>query len=105
MVLNCHGDTTYLVAPESRSQAGGFHFLGDNDRNLFNGLGLVLAKIITNVMLSAAEAEIGATFLNARETIPIRKCLENMGHPQPPTPMTVNNSTAIGAVDTSMKQG
>ena len=27
-----------------------------------------------------------------------------MGHPQPPTPMTVDNCTAIGVVDTTMKQ-
>ena len=43
-------------------------------------------------------------FLNAREAIPIRKCLENMGDPQPSTPMTVDNCTAIGVVDTTMKQ-
>ena len=91
MVLNCHSDAAYLVAPESRSRAGGFHFLGDKDRTQFNGQILVLAKIIKHVMSSAAEAEVGAMFLNAREAIPIRKCLENMGHPQPPTPMTVDN--------------
>ena len=43
-------------------------------------------------------------FLSAREAIPIRKCLENMGHLQQPTPMTVDNCTAIGVIDTSMKQ-
>ena len=50
------------------------------------------------------QLEVGAMFLNAREAIPIRKYLENMGHPQPPTPMTVDNCTAIGIVDTTMKQ-
>ena len=104
MVLNCHSDAAYLVAPESRSRAGGFHFLGDKNRTQFNGPILVLAKIIKHVMSSAAEAEVGAMFLNAREAIPIRKCLENMDHPQPPTPMTVDNYTAIGVVDTTMKQ-
>ena len=51
-------------------------------------------------MSSAAETEVGAMFLNGREAIPIRKCLKNMVHPQPPTPMIVDNSTAIGVVDT-----
>ena len=83
MVLNCHSDAAYLVAPESRSRAGGFLFLGDKNRSQFNGPILVLAKIIKHVMSSAAEAEVGAMFLNAREAIPIRKFLENMGHPQP----------------------
>ena len=32
MVLNCHSDAAYLVAPESRSRAGGFLFLGDKNR-------------------------------------------------------------------------
>ena len=64
----------------------------------------MLAKIIKHAMSSAAEAEVGAMFLNAREAIPIRKRLENMGHPQPPTPMTFDNCTAIGVVDTTMKQ-
>ena len=89
MILNCHSDAAYLVAPESRSRAGGFHFLGDKDRKQFNGPVLVLAKIIKHVMSSAAEVEVGAMFLNVRQATPIRKCLENMGHPQPPTPMTV----------------
>ena len=55
-------------------------------------------------MSSAAEAEVGAMFLNVREATPITKCLENMGHLQPPTPMIVDNCTAIGVVDTTMKQ-
>ena len=65
----------------------------------------MLVKIIKHVMSSAAKAEVGTMLLNAREAIPIRKCLENMGHPQPPTPMTVDNSTAIDVVDKPMKQG
>ena len=44
MVLNCHSDAAYIVAPESRSRAGGFHFLGDKDRKQFNGPILVLVK-------------------------------------------------------------
>ena len=38
-------------------------------------------------MSSAAEAEIGALYINAREAIPQRQLLEEMGHPQPPTPI------------------
>ena len=46
-------------------------------------------------MASAIEAELGALFLNCREAVPIRITLEEMGHSQPPTPVQVDNSTAL----------
>ena len=49
-------------------------------------------------MYSAAEAEIGALFLNFREAIPTRQVLEEMGHKQPPAPMQTDNTTAYGFV-------
>ena len=47
-------------------------------------------------MGSAAEAEIGALYTNGQEAIPIHTALEEMGHLQPPTPMQVDNTTAVG---------
>ena len=104
MVLQSHSDAAYLVAQHSRSQMGGFHFLGSHDRTKFNGHIFVLAKIIQNVMASAAEAEIGALFMNAQQGVLIRNCLNDLGHPQPPTPLTTNNSTARGIIRGTMKQ-
>eukprot|EP00804_Cyclotella_cryptica_P004305 CCRYP_013516-RB/>CCRYP_013516-RB protein AED:0.47 eAED:0.47 QI:0/-1/0/1/-1/0/1/0/87 len=49
-------------------------------------------------MSSAAEAELGALYINAREVIPLRHLLLEMGHPQPPTPIQTDNSTALGVV-------
>ena len=51
-----------------------------------------------NVMSSAAEAEIGALFINSRQAIPARRILEEMGHKQPPTPIQTDNTTALGFV-------
>jgi hypothetical protein len=48
------------------------------------------------VVASAAEAEIGALFLNAKEGVNIRNILKEMGHPQPATPMQTDNTTAHG---------
>ena len=59
---------------------------------------MTIAKILKAVMSSAAEAEVGALFINAREVIPIRQTLEEMGHKQPPTPMQTDNTTALGVV-------
>ena len=55
-------------------------------------------------MASAAEAELGALFLNCQEAVPIRITLEKMGHSQPPTPVQVDNSTALGIATGTTKQ-
>jgi hypothetical protein len=45
-------------------------------------------------MSSAAEAELRALFINAKTAVSMRKILEEMGHPQPKTPIQTDNSTA-----------
>ena len=55
-------------------------------------------------MSSAAEAEIAALFMNAKAAIPIRQALIKMGHPQPPTKMKTNNSTANGFANSTIKE-
>ena len=51
-------------------------------------------------MTSVAEAELGALFITAKETILIQKTLSKMGWPQPPSPLKTDNSTAEGVVNT-----
>jgi hypothetical protein len=45
-------------------------------------------------MSSAAEAELGALFINAKTAISIQQTLIELGHPQPRTPMQTDNATA-----------
>ena len=71
----------------TRSRAAGYFYLGNKDDKLFNGSIFIIAKIIKAVMSSAAEAECGGLFLNAQEAIPLCMTLEELGHPQPPTPI------------------
>jgi hypothetical protein len=52
-------------------------------------------------MASAAKSEVGAL---DQETIPLRYALEELGHPQPPTPMQTNNSTTAGYSNNTIKQ-
>ena len=61
-----------------------------------NGAVLNTANLIKTVMSSVAEAEMGAIFLAAREAIPARNTLIEMGHPQGKTPIQTDNSTAHG---------
>ena len=68
-----------------------------------NGVILNLSTIIKAVMSSAAEAELGALFLNAKTAVPIRQTLEEMGHKQPPTPIQTDNSTASGVVNNKIQ--
>eukprot|EP00804_Cyclotella_cryptica_P017249 CCRYP_016808-RA/>CCRYP_016808-RA protein AED:0.39 eAED:0.39 QI:0/-1/0/1/-1/1/1/0/200 len=71
MILAIHSDASYLSETKAHSRARGHFFLSEDDpspRN--NGAVLTLAQIIKPVMSSAAEAKLGALYINARETIP-----------------------------------
>ena len=57
-----------------------------------------IAKLILNVMTSAADAEICALFVNTRQSVLVRYLLKEMGHLQPPTPIKTENMTALGFV-------
>ena len=88
MVLVVHSDASYLSEPKARSCAGGHFFLSDHSDNPpNNGAVLNIAQIIKNLMTSAADAEIGAFFINLRQAIPARNTVGEMGHKQPPKPM------------------
>ena len=58
---------------------------------------------MSNVMGSAAEAEIGATYINGPEAVPIRTLLHKLGHPQTATPMQLDSSTAVGFSNDTIK--
>ena len=57
-----------------------------------------------SVAASAAEAELGSLFLNAQEAVKLRLALEEMVHKQPPTPIHIDNSTAVSIVHKIIKQ-
>jgi hypothetical protein len=100
MVLAVHSDASYLNEPNARSRVGGHHFLSTNDEiPANNGAVLNISQSIKAVMSSVAESELGALFINAKQAVPQRTTLEEMGHPQPPTPMQTDNSTASGVVN------
>ena len=104
MILAIHSDASYLSEPRARSRAGGHFFLSNDDEvPPNNGSVLNIAKIIKNVMTSAADAEIGALFINTRQAIPARYLLEEMGHKQPPTSIQTDNTTALGFVNKNLQ--
>jgi hypothetical protein len=70
MNLHIHSDASYLSENEAKSRVGGLFYMGSNnktDKKLTNGAILIVCKVLKHVMSSAAEAEIGAVFINAKE--------------------------------------
>ena len=53
---------------------------------------------------SAAEAETAGVYHNAQMALPIRVVLQALNHPQPPTPIKTENSTANGFIHDNIHQ-
>ena len=113
MILHIHSDASYLSKPQACSRAGGHYFLGDKrpdmstpptTRPCLNGPIHSISQIMSNVRGSAAEADIGAAYINSQEAVSISTLLRELGHPQPATPIQVDNSTAYGFANDTIKQ-
>jgi hypothetical protein len=103
MVLTGHSDASYLSKSKARSRAGKHFFMSNNTAKPPNNSAiLTIAQIIKAVMSSAPEAEVGALYINCREAILARHTLKFMGHPQPLTPMQMDNATALGVVNNNV---
>jgi hypothetical protein len=87
MVLNIHSDASYLSEPKARSRACGHFFIwsipSDGKLIKLNGAFHSLCSILRCVVASAAEAELGALFMNCQEGIILKTTLEDLGHPHP----------------------
>jgi len=108
MVLNVHSDASYLSEPKARSRLGGTFFMGtyphDGVPIQLNGPILVIASICKFVVASAAEAELGALFYNCQDGTILRLTLEELGHPQPATPVHCDNNTAVAIANDTVKK-
>jgi hypothetical protein len=108
MVLNVHSDASYLSASNARSRAGGYFFLGSIPRDdspiITNGAIHITCTILKLVAASAAEAELGAFFLNAQDAKVLRLVLKELGHSQPPIPIHIDNTTTVGIVNNTIKR-
>ena len=108
MILNVYSDASYLTTPKARSQAGGHFFLGsvpENNKPIKLNVPIhSLCSVLKYVASSAAEAESGALFLNAREVKVMRLDLTELGHIQPPTPIHIDNTTTVGLVNNTIKR-
>ena len=108
MVLHVDSDAAYLIAPQAKSRVAGFYHLSTlpskSKTPPMNGGVLVECKTLRHVVASAAEAEIAGIFHNAQTIIPLRRILVALNHPQPPTPIKTDNSTANGFIHKNIHQ-
>ncbi len=105
MILAAHSDASFLTEMGSHSQAGAHIFLSKDDPvSLNNGLVLTISQILKFVMASAAEAELAALYTTAREMIPLRNALEEIGWKQPQSPIQTDNSAAAGFISDTIIQ-
>ena len=99
MILKIHSD-----ASGKKSHWGHF-YLGnqENTTDPPNGPILNTTGILANVMSATSEAEAAALFTNMKEGVIQHIALEEMQWPQPPTPITVDNSTSAGLARDTIK--
>ena len=83
---------------------GGHFYMGNQQDTIANGPILNPTGVIKVVVSSAAESETAGLFTNMKEAVALRTALEEMGHPQPATPIQVDNSTACGIANDTIKQ-
>ena len=94
MQLQVQSDASYLSRTKARSVLGGFHYLGSEEA--INGPIFCTSKMISCIVTSAAEAELGAAFQNGQKGAQFRNTLIELGYPQQPTPILVDNTVAEG---------
>ena len=108
IIIKCDRDTTYLVPSEVSSRVAGFIYIGNKystNNQIINAPIMVIARALTMVVASAAaEAELAALFHNAREIVPLQIIAEEIDHPQPATEIRMDNTTAKGIADNTLKQ-
>ena len=103
MILHVQSSASYLTAPGAKSRIAGHYYLSNTTRTLNNPPFYVLCKLLRHVVATAAEAETVGTFFNAREIIYLRRHFIALGHPQPPTMLTTNNSTTAAFAQNNLK--
>jgi hypothetical protein len=73
----------------------------DINNTTINGAILASTTIMKPVLSAASDAVIGALFHNCKRATILRTTLQEMGYPQPATPMQTDNSTGLQTTTSS----
>jgi hypothetical protein len=89
---------------ESRSRAGGLHYLGDlQDSYITNGSVICVSNLIPTACAAASESEYAADFINAREAEALRGTLADLGYAQSATTIICDIFCAIGIATNAIR--
>ena len=106
--LNIHSNASYLSETRARCRVADQFMFEPKSVNgepiKTNGAVYVFCGILKCVVASAAEAELEALFLHAKEGKIMCIALHELGHNQPPTPIHCDNVTATGIKNDVLKK-
>lgn len=105
MRLITHADASHHSVSESRSRAGGVHYLGNNSSdNVINGPIDCYSVIIDVVCAGTFESEYAALFISCKKAVILRSTLQDLGYPQGPTLVVSDNKCASGIASDEVTQ-
>ena len=108
MQLCGHTDTSYVSVSKARSRAAAYFYLSHDDGALLppdlasklpahpNIAVHVMSTVISQVLSSATEAEVGATFYGCKDDVPLCNTLSDLGHVQGATLIITDNECCEG---------
>ncbi len=100
MILAAHSNAAYLNVSQSCSCAGAHIMCSNNDPILsHNGPVLTISQIIKFITSLATESELAGLFICAKEVVPLRHSLLEMGWPQSQSPIQTDNTMALGVAN------
>ncbi len=105
MRLITHADASHHSVSQSRSRAGGVHYLGDNadDTSINDPIDCYIV-IIDVVCVGTFEWEYAALFISCQKAVALRRTLDDLGYPQGPTLVISDNQCASGTASDSVTQ-
>ena len=116
MLLCSHTDAYYLSVSKARSCAAAYFYLSTDNGSLLppdheskisarpNGAVHVMSTVMQHVLLSATEADVGATFYGCQDAVPLRNKLAKLGHVQGATLIITDNECCEGILNNTVKQ-
>jgi hypothetical protein len=100
MILQLMSDASYLCRPKAHSVVGSLAYLGSSYG--INGPISCHSKMISCVVASVAEAELAGGFQIAQAAVHFRRILHDLGYPQSPTLLRMDNTVAISIATESI---
>ena len=105
MVLRIHSDASYLYVSKARSRATGYFHLSSNGNTPPSKSAVhLLCVVLKHVMASTVESETGAVSVNCQKAVSLLEILIEMRHPQPVTPVYVDNACTVGIINETFRQ-